>query len=332
MKTAACQKCEEFISSLQMFFISVMEENILQNLELTAQGKFVELVFYLPSIDRECLQLCARTCLDQNLSLDTAVYLLRILQERYDKEMQKSLEDTSLHISFLLSVMINHHNMEPTNSGPLLGRQEVIIQCDRELWERSITLVKTVCEQFQHFINTSQLVDLLTSFLQNILETCGKLKAEIVYAIVHVAKSLKFHDYPIKEKFTENIIGLIWSYIERTVVIGSHSDYGSYASILDLMDLVTNECISYIEHQNNGLLYFWKLGSERVNKDIDDESLSVICKTGTVFLSRDNARLAVQGQCSDFFQNFVSDLKTHFPHMKEEKWGADFLYLGSLIT
>ncbi|XP_033761464.1 testis-expressed protein 10 homolog isoform X2 [Pecten maximus] len=247
MKKAVCQSkmSTAAMDVIQSFVDQVLEKSstVFTNLESSTQKRFVELIYYVPPLQESSLSSIVRLCRCPQVPVDICLYLIQILHHRYMKE-NPAVDESICHISTLLSILISpdDDNEDKETEATFVhchGNRQLCCHFDLVIWERSLTVIKAVCSIFQQFRNTSQVAEVLESFLQSYLNEKSKLSSQNLMSITILANHMNSWKCPMRRNLTELVCGYIWCLFNIFVANG--------AQVSDFIQNLKTECADFVD-------------------------------------------------------------------------------------
>ncbi|XP_069111264.1 testis-expressed protein 10 homolog [Argopecten irradians] len=332
MKKAVCQSkmSTAAMSIIQNFVDQVLDQTskYFTKLEISTQKRFVELIYYVPPLQESSLSSIVRLCRSNQVSVDICLYILQILHHRYMNE-SLTVEGGMLHISTLLSVLIspdidNEENEENKSETTFLhchGTKKLFCHFNMEIWNRSVTVAKAVCSIFQQFSNTSQVAEVLESFLQSYLCEKTLLSSQNLMAAIILTNHMNSWNFPITKDLMECVCDYIWCLLNILVANGAY--------VSDFIQNLKTECAECLVSSEFGIPSILDNMSKDFTDAEEEIDIQTVCESVSILLRHKGTDLH---QHTDSVNTILDSAKVKFPSITKKQWWSDFLYLVSLVT
>ncbi|XP_060065107.1 testis-expressed protein 10 homolog [Ylistrum balloti] len=322
---------------VQHFVDQVLDQSpaVFDKLESSTQKRFAELLYYIPPLQGSSLSSIVRLFRRPQVSVDICLYILQILHHRYMKEKQ-TVEGGTHYISTLLSILITHDDGNEkvvkdqeteTTFIHRHGNHHLHCHFNPEIWNRSLILIKAVCSTYQQVENTSQVAEILESFLQSYLiqfqSEKSNLSSQNLMAIVMLASHMNCWKCPIGRKLTELVCGYIWCLFNILVANGEQ--------ISDFIQELKTECAEFVISAESGVKDFLENMSQDYRSACDEGDVQRVCGVASILL-RYKGSLSTLHQHADSINTILTSVQTKFPSVLNKQWWSDFLYLVSLVS
>ncbi|XP_052793784.1 testis-expressed protein 10 homolog [Mya arenaria] len=218
LRVACCHGNAQFICDadfMELFttFFDPLDGLVLK-LESHDRQQLTGLLFYLPSLSLELVKMLTSLCRHDNIDKQNVAFLIQVLQNRYlrqwklqKKDQREAEKEAVLYLGFLGNLLLGIPKVDfdslakssdvscaPYQPMKILDTLEP--QGHTVTWENHIFLVEAVTRAVEQCPNTEQVVEIIFSAIENMLNTYKVLPLHTVYSVCKLAESLM-----IPEKF-----------------------------------------------------------------------------------------------------------------------------------
>lgn len=328
MKTSACQNCWILLQQLNKF-ISRVAENSESNLlkqESSMQRKLLELIFYLPQIQKSSLKLLVSVLRKPKVAIETCQYFLQILHHKFST-MKKTPENVANYISLMLSAVLGEDNSKVNQANEDSPHTSFIASsCS---WDRTIILSEIVGSYVAQFGDTEQIIKLISKFLLSMNFTENQLIAVLV-----LSNQMGFNTYPITLDLTKRLIQSFKSFC-TTVALIQDTPTTQMDSLKVKCDTVLLRMVESVCSLSEGVDVLVGSMQEDLEAHVhmtDLVKLKLVCQSQSLWLRHyDNMMERFSSSHSSCITKLSSAIQESRPELKDLQWWTDFTFLLSRL-
>ncbi|XP_052095034.1 testis-expressed protein 10-like [Mytilus californianus] len=333
MKTAACQNCWILLQQLNKFICKTAENGDILKIDVQSQKSLLELVFYVPQLQKSSLKVYANLVRNVVFPIHSALYILQIVHHRYSTLDHTPNEDAD-YISFMMSVLLGVIDGEKgdrygceINEGAANN-----FLTESKQWERTLVLSEAVSSHLTQYGDTEQMVQILSGFLQ---KWDSSYTDSNLISLIVLSNQMEFYNYPVTSTLTESLIPHFWAFCKKITATRNILLNDSMDQFKNICTTVLQKMVESVCCMENGLCLLVKLLKENLhdNKTIHLE-LKKVCQTGSLWICHYDSwieRSKTHANMIPEISTTVSLIQKSYPELREQQWWSDFSFLVSRL-
>lgn len=333
MKTAACQNCWILLQQLNKFICKTAENGDILKIDLHSQKSLLELVFYVPQLQKSSLKLYANLVRNEVFPIQSALYILQIIHHRYSK-LDHTPNGDAEYISLMMSVLLGATDgeKEDRNGCEINEAAANSFLTESKQWERTLVLSEAVSSHLTQYGDKEKMIQILSGFLQKL--DSSYTDSNLISLMV-LSNQMEFYNYPVTSTLTESLVPHFWAFCKKIIATRN-------ILLNDSLDEFRNGCTSVLQKMvesvccmENGLCLLVKILKETLHdKKANHLELKKVCQTGSLWICHYDHwidRLKTPAHVIPEISTTVSLIQKSYPELREQQWWSDFSFLVSRL-